>query len=48
MSPATCATAAPAIRPRTPITPVGSCIGFERTVMEPGRPYVEGGYDQPL
>jgi hypothetical protein len=47
MSPAHCG-AVPAIRPRTPITPVGTCLGFERSVLEPGRAYVEGKYDQPL
>ncbi len=35
-------------RPRTPIAPVGTCIGLERSVLEPGRAYVEGSYDQPL
>jgi hypothetical protein len=47
MSPASCGVSS-AIRPRTPITPVGTCLGFERPVLEPGRAYVEGKYDQPL
>ena len=46
MSPASCGLSG--IRPRTPITPVGTCLGFERPVLEPGRAYVEGKYDQPL
>jgi hypothetical protein len=48
MSAAPCSTPSPAVRPRTPITPVGTCVGFERPVLEPGRTYVEGKYDQPL
>jgi hypothetical protein len=47
MSPAACGIA-PSQKPRTPITPVGTCLGFERPVLEPGRAYVEGKYDQPL
>ena len=47
MSPAACG-AIPTQKPRTPITPVGTCLGFERPVLEPGRAYIEGKYDQPL
>ncbi len=47
MSPASCG-GTPHLRPRTPIVPVGTCLGFERPVLEPGRAYVEGKYDQPL
>ncbi len=35
-------------RARTPITPQGRCFGYARAVLEPGRPYIEGIYDQPL
>jgi hypothetical protein len=48
LSPARCDGAPSSTRPRTPIAPVGSCFGFERPVLEPGRAYVEGVYDQPL
>jgi hypothetical protein len=49
MSTARCDGAPPgSARPRTPIAPVGSCFGFERPVLEPGRAYVEGTYDQPF
>jgi hypothetical protein len=38
----------PPQHPRTPITPVGTCVGLQRPVLEPGRAYIEGKYDQPL
>src|SRR5581483_5245899 len=35
-------------RTRTPMTPQGTCHAFARPVLEPGRAYIEGTYDQPL
>jgi hypothetical protein len=47
MSSASC-NVTPPPRARTPITPVGTCVGLERPVLETGRAYIEGKYDQPL
>ena len=47
MSASPCNASAPP-RARTPITPVGTCIGLQRPVLDPGRAYIEGKYDQPL
>ncbi|MGC4115826.1 MAG: hypothetical protein QM765_14755 [Myxococcales bacterium] len=35
-------------RPRTPLQTQGECSGYSRAVLEPGRGYVEGSYQQPL
>jgi hypothetical protein len=35
-------------RAKTPIVPVGTCLGFQRTVLPPGGAYIEGSYEQPL
>ncbi|MBI5545052.1 MAG: hypothetical protein HY901_14265 [Deltaproteobacteria bacterium] len=35
-------------RTRTPLETQGACSGFSRAVLEPGRAYVEGHYEQPL
>ena len=36
------------LRSRTPLETQGHCTGFARPVLEPGRAYVEGTYEQPI
>ena len=36
------------LRSRTPLETQGHCTGFTRPVLEPGRAYVEGTYEQPI
>jgi hypothetical protein len=36
------------MRAHTRISLAGKCFGFARPVLEPGRPYIEAVYDQPL
>ncbi len=46
LSPASCSEAS--LRARTPLETRGTCRGFARAVLEPGRAWAEGLYQQPL